>query len=772
MTKRLYVLLCLILLVMLAACRQQEPVVTPTEAAPTEAAATEAAPTEAAATEVPATEEPATAEPAAEHTPDPNLIDKLWLWERRTPAGDGDVIEVPNPENYDLLFNEDGTFFVGLDCNRGGGSYATDGAGGITMELGMTSRALCPEDSLDATMTEMFAAATEYRIEQDGQLLAIVWTDESVDWFRLAGSQAPTADAELIDRVWQWEGRAPADGEAITPPNPEDHTLTFNADGTFFARLDCNNGFGSYTSTAPGAIALELGATTLALCPEESLAEQMKGLFGQALTYTLEDDGETLVFTWEDGTVDTFSLLGKVETPLLTGVEWQWLGTTTPEEPVTVADSSRYLITFNDDGTANITADCNTVLAQFTTEEQALTITPGPTTLAACPEDSQGDVFVQQLSNAAIYFFQDGDLYIDLAADAGTMRLSELPAVDLPAPETGEPTGTVNAPDGIHLRAGPGVNFLSLGTAPQGDSGTLIGISQDGQWYVVDAPSFPGGRVWVSATFVDAVNADDLPVVPSPAPAQSLVGPTWLWAGTTTPEQPIGVADPNRYAITFFADGTATIKADCNTVVAQYAVDGQTVAITPGPSTLVACPEDSQADQFVQQLSNGGNAAVFFFQGNELFLDLFASSGTMRFVTSAPVTTAPEEQVTGGASGLVFRAVSFGPAGAEQPVIAGTEITAVFDEPTRTVSGSAGCNRFTGPLNPQGGFFTVGPLATTLMICDAPEDIMAQEAAFLAALQGTNGYRWTRDANSVITTGQLTYTLEDGTSGVINFVTP
>lgn len=766
--KRLYPLFALVLLLALAACRQA-PEATPT-VAPTTEAAPEETPTEVPPTEAPATEEPAPteeAEPAAAHTPDPELIDRLWLWERRTPAGDGDVLEVPNPENYDLLFNEDGTFFVGLDCNRGGGSYATDGAGGLTMELGMTSLALCPEDSLEATMTEMFAAATAYRLEEDGQVLAIVWADESVDWFRLARAEALTADADLIDRVWQWTGREPADGEAISVPDPEAYTLTFNADGTFFVRLDCNNGFGSYTSAESGAIALELGGTTLALCPEASLAADMQGMFGPALTYAFEDDGQTLVFTGEDGTVDTFQLAGE-ETPSLAGAQWQWLGTTTPEEPVIVADASRYLITFNEDGTASITADCNQVTAEFTAEDGALNITPGATTTAACPEDSQGELFVQQLSNAALYFFQDGDLYIDLTADAGTMRLSELPVVDLPAPVTGEPTGVVNAPAGIHLRAGPGTNFMSLGIAPEGDSGTLIGVSVDGQWYVVDAPSFPGGRVWVSAAFVDATNADDLPVIPTPRLAAAVVGPTWLWASTTTGEGTTNVADPTRYAITFAEDGTAVIRADCNTVLATYTVDGQGITITPGPSTLMACPEDSQADAFVQQL---GSAAIYFFQGNELFLDLPAGN-TMRFMTS--VATAPNPPITAGVSGVNLRVNSFGPAGAEQNIIPYTWLTVTFDGPTGVVSGVAGCNNYTGSFIAEGSAFSISPLATTMMLCEDPPGIMEQEAAFLAALQGATGYRWTQEHvnGTLVTTGQLFYTLPDGTSGVINLAHP
>ena len=230
----------------------------------------------------------------------------------------------------------------------------------------------------------------------------------------------------------------------------------------------------------------------------------------------------------------------------------------------------------------------------------------------------------------------------------------------------------------------------------------------------------------------------------------------------------------SRYTITFAADGTASIKADCNMVTAQYTVAGQALTIIPGASTMALCPEDSQDQVFVQQLTA---AATHFFQGGELFISQLAGGGTMRFAPAAAgggTTVAPDNTVTGGASGLPFRVVSFGPAGAEQPVIAGTTLTATFDEAALTVSGNSGCNSFSGSLVPQGGFFTVGPIASTMMACTAA-GVMEQEAAFLAALQGTTGYRWTQQTvnnANVITSGQLTYTLADGTSGVINLVTP
>ena len=44
-------------------------------------------------------------------------------------------------------------------------------------------------------------------------------------------------------------------------------------------------------------------------------------------------------------------------------------------------------------------------------------------TAAACPPDSRSDQFVRLLGGAALYFFADGNLHIDLFADGGTHGL-------------------------------------------------------------------------------------------------------------------------------------------------------------------------------------------------------------------------------------------------------------------------------------------------------------------------------------------------------------
>jgi heat shock protein HslJ len=90
-----------------------------------------------------------------------------------------------------------------------------------------------------------------------------------------------------------------------------------------------------------------------------------------------------------------------------------------------VDDPENYTLTFQPDETLQIKADCNQVIASYSaSEDGALSIQPGPATMAACPPQSRSDQFVQLLGGAAIYFFEDGNLYIDLMADGGTMEFS------------------------------------------------------------------------------------------------------------------------------------------------------------------------------------------------------------------------------------------------------------------------------------------------------------------------------------------------------------
>jgi uncharacterized protein YraI len=88
------------------------------------------------------------------------------------------------------------------------------------------------------------------------------------------------------------------------------------------------------------------------------------------------------------------------------------------------------------------------------------------------------------------------------------------PPANLPPPATGAPTAV--ALDYVNVRSGPGEEYDIYGVVPPGASGEILGKSQDGRWWAVKAPSVASGRGWVSVDYVQAYNADQVPVLIEP----------------------------------------------------------------------------------------------------------------------------------------------------------------------------------------------------------------------------------------------------------------
>ena len=86
----------------------------------------------------------------------------------------------------------------------------------------------------------------------------------------------------------------------------------------------------------------------------------------------------------------------------ITGVEWQWQSVTnqTTDETTTVPNPENYTITFNEDGTFEGQADCNSIAGSWS-QENGFSITVGPSTLAFCGEASLDQVYVGLLGNVA-----------------------------------------------------------------------------------------------------------------------------------------------------------------------------------------------------------------------------------------------------------------------------------------------------------------------------------------------------------------------------------
>jgi heat shock protein HslJ len=98
---------------------------------------------------------------------------------------------------------------------------------------------------------------------------------------------------------------------------------------------------------------------------------------------------------------------------------------------IPVADQSKYTITFLPNGTFSAQADCNVVNGSYQTENPAaasgsMTIIPGPSTGAACPDGSYADLYVLALTRADTYAITNGQLSLALS-DGGTLGFAPGP---------------------------------------------------------------------------------------------------------------------------------------------------------------------------------------------------------------------------------------------------------------------------------------------------------------------------------------------------------
>ena len=106
---------------------------------------------------------------------------------------------------------------------------------------------------------------------------------------------------------------------------------------------------------------------------------------------------------------------------------WQWVSTGTPVETITVSAPERYTIFLSDTGRLQAQFDCNGGGGNYEIAPGQLSFGPLLSTKMACPDDTLDYRFAQDLQRVKLFFLQDGDLYLELPMDSGTMRFRAAP---------------------------------------------------------------------------------------------------------------------------------------------------------------------------------------------------------------------------------------------------------------------------------------------------------------------------------------------------------
>jgi heat shock protein HslJ len=98
-------------------------------------------------------------------------------------------------------------------------------------------------------------------------------------------------------RLVKFEG---GDGLTLTPDDKGKYTVAFGTDGRVSARIDCNRGSGTWTSSAPSQLEFGPLALTRAMCPPGSLHDRIVKHWPYFRSYVLKD-GHLFLSLMADG---------------------------------------------------------------------------------------------------------------------------------------------------------------------------------------------------------------------------------------------------------------------------------------------------------------------------------------------------------------------------------------------------------------------------------------------------------------------------------------
>ena len=232
----------------------------------------------------------------------------------------------------------------------------------------------------------------------------------------------------------------------------------------------------------------------------------------------------------------------------------------------------------------------------------------------------------------------------------------------------------------------------------------------------------------------------------SPAPGATLEGSAW--SVESIGGQP--TIEAARPTMAFAADGNVSGFAGCNQFNGTYTVDGDKLTVGPLGMTRMACAENVNLEEqaFVGALQGATNWAI----GSDGKLTIRGVADIVGAPEAGASTAAPSGAVT-DLAGTSWQLVDLGSGMPESP-----NIPAVAFAADGTVSGTGGCNNFSGTYTTDGSSITIGALASTMMAC-VPDVVMTLETEFTTALQGATTWRIDDQGQLILEGGGRTVTL-------------
>ena len=284
---------------------------------------------------------------------------------------------------------------------------------------------------------------------------------------------------------------------------------------------------------------------------------------------------------------------------------------------VPAEEQANYTIDFLANDAFAAKADCNLVAGAYTARRSNLTITPGPTTMAFCGEESYGELYVHMLSRAATYEIRRDQLTITLRA-ARNLTFTALPEASASASAEAAASGDAAPRRRRRRRRRPRSRPRSRRPSrPRSRRPSRPPRPPP-------SPRPPTAKPTAAPTSGPSASPGRTP----PPASQGLLGYSWQLASISEKnpafQGEIPADQRSKYTLELAQDGTFSALADCNTVTGTYTTADASAAsgsltITPGAGSAKACPDGSFGDLYTYGL---GNMTSYAIAGGKLTLTL------------------------------------------------------------------------------------------------------------------------------------------------------
>ncbi|MCX7852433.1 MAG: META domain-containing protein [Caldilineales bacterium] len=524
------------------------------------------------------------------------------------------------------------------------------------------------------------------------------------------GAVAPGGTTTPLEGIlWQLEALAGPDGN-LQPALPQVKVTATFANGILGGHAGCNNYSAAYRLEGE-RLSVETIMTTMMACADDALNEQERlylAALDAAAGYTIADGRLTL----RNAAGADVLVFVAVPPASLTGTTWVLSYYHNGAEAlVSSLAETQITLVFGEDGQVSGSAGCNTYQAPYQVEGANLTIAAPATTRMMCAEPAgimeQENAYLQALTRAATYTIIGDELTL---FDVEGMRVAGFVAGEAVTMAPGEVTPAPAA------TPTPGV----VESTP--------------------AATLPPRTVEPGPTKTPTPGVVPPAPAATPTPALTLTDIIWQWVKSVAPDgSTLTVPTPERYTVTFLADGTLAIVADCNTGSGTYRREGANLSIGTIATTLMACPSDSLDTRFTAGLQQ---VTAYRLADGELILTL-KDGGRMHFVAAA--TTAVSQAPTLALADTTWRWTALSTADG---------VTTNVNRPLRyTVSFLADgrlrlrldCNQGRGTYQIEGNALSITATATTRRACGAG----SAWQAFLDALNQAQSYEMA-DGNLII----------------------